>query len=51
MVSAKFKDAMGTEIRTRSSTLTEYKELLVVQNRAGWKRLVEKIVAEQEQKG
>jgi hypothetical protein len=47
VISAEFKDAIGTEIRTKE----QYEGLvLIAQDRARWKELVEKIVARQEQK-
>ena len=47
VISAEYKDAMGTEIKSKK----QYEELvLIAQNRVGWKELVEKILEKQEQK-
>ena len=47
VISTEFKDAIGTEIRTKE----QYEELvLIAQDRTRWKELVEKIVAKQEEK-
>ena len=47
VISAEFKDTMGTEIKTKK----QYEELvLIAQDRKSWKEQVEKILDKQEQK-